>query len=72
MVHKVKFKEKRKEKKAQPRVQFYVLKRCRPTKRTVTCYLCLNWKLFVIENQGSDLQNRRTEIQTQIETQTHI
>ena len=31
-----------KELRAQPHVQFYILKRCRPTKRTSICYLCLN------------------------------
>ena len=37
-----------KEVKAQPQVQFYILKRCRPTKRTGICYLSLNEKLFII------------------------
>ena len=35
-----------KELKAQTRVQFYILKRCQLTKRTVICYLCLNEKPF--------------------------
>ena len=36
-----------KELKAQPRVQFYISKRCQLTKRAVICYLCLNEKLFL-------------------------
>ena len=51
-----------KELKAQPQVQFYILKRCRPTKRTGICYLCLNEKLFIIEHQGNDLLNQRNEL----------
>ena len=51
-----------KELKAQPQVQFYILKRCRPTKRTGICYLCLNKKLFIIEHQGNDLLNQRNEL----------
>ena len=39
--------------KAQPQIQFYILKRCRPTKRTGICYLCWNEKLFIIEHQGT-------------------
>ena len=31
-----------KELSAQPQVQFYILKRCWPAKRTGICYLCLN------------------------------
>ena len=50
-----------KELKAQPQVQFYILKRYRPTNRTGICYLCLNGKLFIIEHQGSDLLNQRNE-----------
>ena len=46
-----------KELKAQPQVQFYILKRCRPTKRTGISYLFLNEKLFIIEHQGNDLLN---------------
>ena len=51
-----------KELKAQPQVQFYILKRCPPTKRTGICYLCLNEKLFIIEHQGNDLLNQRNEL----------
>ena len=43
-------------------VQFYILKRCPPTKRTGICYLCLNEKLFIIEHQGNDLLNQRNEL----------
>ena len=39
-----------KELKAQPQVQFYISKRCKPTKRTVICYLCLNEKTFLLLN----------------------
>ena len=31
---------------AQPQIKFYILKKCRPTKRTGPCYLCLNEKLY--------------------------
>ena len=51
-----------KELKAQPQVQFSILKRCPPTKRTGICYLCLNEKLFIIEHQGNDLLNQRNEL----------
>ena len=51
-----------KELKAKPQVQFYILKRCQPTKRTGICYLCLNEKLFIIEHQGNDLLNQRSEL----------
>ena len=40
-----------KELKAQPQVQFYILKRCRLTKRTGICYLCLNAKLFTLKTK---------------------
>ena len=43
-------------------LQFYTLKRCRPTKRTSICYLCLNEKLFTIEHQGNNLLNQRNEL----------
>ena len=51
-----------KELKAQPQVQFSILKRCPPTKRTGICYLCLNEKLFIIEHRGNDLLNQRNEL----------
>ena len=51
-----------KELKAKPQVQFYILKRCRPTKRIGICYLCLNEKLFIIEHQGNNLLNQRNEL----------
>ena len=35
---------------------------CQQTKRTGVCYLCLNKKLFIIENQGNDLLNQRNEL----------
>ena len=37
-----------KELKVQSQVQFYILRRCRPTKRTGICYLCLNKKPVII------------------------
>ena len=37
-----------KELKVQSQVQFYILRRCRPTKRTGICYLCLNEKPVII------------------------
>ena len=43
--------------KAKPQVQIYILKRCRPTKRAVICYLCLKEKLFIIEHQRNNLLN---------------
>ena len=48
-----------KELKAQFQVQFYILKRCRPTKRIGVCYLYLNDKIFIIEHQRTDLVNQR-------------
>ena len=51
-----------KELKAQPQVQFSILKRCRPIKRTCICYLCLNKKLFINEHQGNNLLNKRNEL----------
>ena len=51
-----------KELKAKPRVQFYILKRCRPTKRTGICYLFLNEKLFITEHQGNSLLNQRNKL----------
>ena len=50
-----------KQRKLQPQVQFYILKKCRPTKRTGICYLCLNEKLFIIEYQGNDVLTKRNE-----------
>ena len=32
--------------KANPQVQFHILNRCRPTKRTGICYLCLKYLLL--------------------------
>ena len=37
-----------KELKVQSQVQFYILRRCRPTKRTGICYLCLNKEPVII------------------------
>ena len=37
-----------KELKVQSQVQFYILRRCGPTKRTGSCYLCLNKKPVII------------------------
>ena len=51
-----------KELRAQLQVQFLILKRCRPTKRTGICYLCLNKKLFIIEYQGNSPLNQRNEL----------
>ena len=48
--------------KANPQVQFHILKRCRPTKRPGICYFCLNEKLFIIEHQGNNLLNQRNEL----------
>ena len=47
---------------ANPEVQLHILKRCRPTKRTGICNLCLNEKLFIIEHQGNNLLNQRNEL----------
>ena len=38
-----------KELKAKPQVQFYILKKCQPTKTTDICYSCLNKKLSILE-----------------------
>ena len=43
-------------------LKFYILKRCRPIKRTGICHLCLNEKLFIIEHQGNDLLNQRNKL----------
>ena len=51
-----------KELKAQPQVQFCILKRCRPTKGTGICYLYLNEKLLIIEHQGNSLLNQRNKL----------
>ena len=51
-----------KELRAQLQVQFLILKRCRPTKRTGISYLCLNKKLFIIEYQGNSPLNQRNEL----------
>ena len=51
-----------KESKAQPQVQFYILRRCWRTKRAGIFYLCLNGKLFFIECQGNTLPNQRNEL----------
>ena len=47
---------------AQPQVQFYISKKCRTTKRTGICYLCLNEKQLIIEHQGNDLINQSNEL----------
>ena len=51
-----------KELKTQLRVQFYILKRSRPTKRTGICYLCLKIKLFTIKHQGRGIPDHRNEL----------
>ena len=48
--------------KAQPQVQFHISKRCRLTKRIGICFLCLNEKLFIIEQQGSNLLTQKTNL----------
>ena len=61
-----------KELKAKPRVQFYILKRCRPTKRTGIFYLFLNEKLFITEHQGSSILNQRNELTSNLDTKTNL
>ena len=61
-----------KELKAKPRVQFYILKRCRTTKRTGICYLFLNEKLFITEHQGSSILNQRNELISNLDTKTNL
>ena len=39
--------------KVQPQIQFYNLERCRPTKRTGICYLCLNENDWIPRKQPS-------------------
>ena len=51
-----------KELNAQPQIQLYILKRCRPTKRTTICYLRLNEKRFITEHQGNGLLNQKNEL----------
>ena len=51
-----------KELNAQPQIKFYILKRCPPTRRTGSCYLCLNEKLFILEHKGNNLLNKRNEL----------
>ena len=41
--------------KAQTQVQFYLLKRCRPTKGTRICYLCLNEKFLSLKTKETFL-----------------
>ena len=48
--------------KAKSQVQFYILKRCRPTKRTGICYLRLHEKLFNTEPKGNNILNQRNEL----------
>ena len=43
-------------------MQYYILKRYRPTKRTGIWYLCLNKKLFIIEHQGNNLLNQKNKL----------
>ena len=43
-------------------MQFYILKRCRPTKTTGVCYICLNKKLSIIEHQGNNVLNQRNKL----------
>ena len=61
-----------KELKAQPQVQLYILKICRPTKRTGICHLCLKEKLFIIEHQGNDLLNQRNELISKCRLKTNL
>ena len=51
-----------KELNAQPKVTFYIKKRCPPTKRTGSCYLCLNEKLLILEHKEDNLLNKRNEL----------
>ena len=51
-----------KELKVQPQVQFYILRRCRLTKRIGNFYSCLNKNLCIIEHQGSSLLNQINEL----------
>ena len=53
-----------KELKGQPQIQFFfILKRCRLTKRTSIFCLCLKKKsLFIIEYQEKDVLNQRNEL----------
>ena len=51
-----------KELNALPQMEFYILKMCPPTRRTGSCYLCLNEKLFILEHKGNNLLNKRNEL----------
>ena len=51
-----------KELKAQPQVQIFISKGCRPRTSTGICYLYLKEKLFIIEHQRNDLLNQRNEL----------
>ena len=51
-----------KELNAEPQIKFSILKKCPPTRRTGSCYLCLNEKLFILEHKGKNLLNKRNEL----------
>ena len=51
-----------KELNAEPQIEFKILKKCPPTRRTGTCFLCLNEKLFILEHKGNNLLNKRNEL----------
>ena len=46
----------------QPNVKFSILKKCKPTTNISKCHLCLNEKLFILENIGKNLLNQRSEL----------
>ena len=47
---------------ANPVIKFYIKKKCPPTKRKGSCFLCLNEKLFILEHKGDNLLNKRNEL----------
>ena len=47
---------------ANPVIKFYIKKKCLPTKRKGSCFLCLNEKLFILEHKGDNLLNKRNEL----------
>ena len=51
-----------KELNAQPKVVFYIKRRCPPTKRKGPCQLCLNEKLIILEHKENNLLNKRNEL----------
>ena len=57
--------------KAQTQVQFYLLKRCRPTKGTRICYLCLNEKFLSLKTKETFL-TKEMNLSLSEDTETNL